>query len=73
MKTFTYIYQATYGSPEVDHDHAEDHQGDRRPGRQERAADVEGLQEGHIHDLTAAGRAVPRTARRCCIRRRITR
>ena len=38
MKTFTYIYQADYGSPEVDRHDAEDHQGRSRQGRQERAA-----------------------------------
>src|SRR5262245_53494032 len=55
LKTFTYIYQASYGSPEVDQ---------TRPaiarvqvgqdGRSVRLW-VDGLQEGHIHDLAATG------------------
>jgi len=55
MKTFTYIYRADYGSPEVD-------QTTPVIGRAEVGADrksvrlhVSGLQEGHIHALTAAG------------------
>ncbi|HMF15155.1 MAG TPA: hypothetical protein VKE94_22725, partial [Gemmataceae bacterium] len=55
MKTFTYIYQATYGSPEVD---------ETKPtiDRIEVAADrksvrlyVNKLMEGHIHELHAPG------------------
>jgi hypothetical protein len=55
MKTFTYIYQATYGSPEVD---------ETKPtiDRVDVAADgksvrlyVSKLMEGHIHELTAQG------------------
>jgi hypothetical protein len=55
MKTFTYIYQATYGSPEVD---------ETKPSidRAEVAADgksvrlyVSKLIEGHIHELHAPG------------------
>jgi glucose/arabinose dehydrogenase len=55
MKTYTYIYQATYGSPEVD---------ETKPvltkavvgkdGKSVRLL-VKGLQEGHIHDLAAKG------------------
>ena len=26
MQTYTYIYQSTYGSPEVDQTHADDHE-----------------------------------------------
>ncbi len=55
LQTFTYIYQASYGSPEVDPTTP-------RITKVEVAADnksvrlhVEGLQEGHVHDLTAAG------------------
>jgi hypothetical protein len=55
MKTYTYIYQSTYGSPEVD---------ETKPviSKAEVAKDgkavrlyVKGLQEGHIHDLDAKG------------------
>jgi glucose/arabinose dehydrogenase len=55
MKAFTYIYQASYGSPEVD-------QATPKITRVEVADDkksvrlfVEGLVEGHIHDLKAVG------------------
>jgi glucose/arabinose dehydrogenase len=55
MKTFTYIYQASYGSPEVD-------QTTPKITRAEVAADrrsvrlfVDDLQEGHIHDLALPG------------------
>jgi hypothetical protein len=55
LKTFTYIYQAAYGSPEVDATTptitkakvSED-------GLRVRLL-VEGLQRGHVHHLTAAG------------------
>jgi glucose/arabinose dehydrogenase len=55
LKTFTYIYRAEYGSPEVDA---------TTPtitkvtvGKDNRSVRlvVKGLQEGHIHDLTAKG------------------
>ena len=56
MKTYTYIYQADYGSPEVDQTDADDHEGRGRQGRQERAAATStGLQEGHVHELTRPG------------------
>ncbi len=55
LKAFTYIYQASYGSPEVD-------QATPKITKVEVAGDkksvrlfVEGLVEGHIHDLKAAG------------------
>jgi glucose/arabinose dehydrogenase len=55
MKAFTYIYQASYGSPEVD-------QSTPKITKVEVGADgksvrlhVEGLVEGHIHDLKADG------------------
>src|SRR5206468_2983136 len=55
LKTFTYIYQSSYGSPEVDATTpritgvavAEDRLSVRLT--------VEGLREGHVHDLTARG------------------
>ena len=55
METYTYIYQAAYGSPEVDH---------TTPtiSRVEVGADgrsvrlyVDGLQEGHVHELHLPG------------------
>ena len=55
MTTYTYIYQSSYGSPEVDHTEpvvkeaivAED-------GKSVRLV-VEGLQRGHVHELHADG------------------
>jgi glucose/arabinose dehydrogenase len=55
MRTFTYIYRADYGSPEVDHTNPKITKvvvG--KDGRSVRLY-VDGLQEGHIHDLKAAG------------------
>ncbi len=55
LKTYTYIYQATYGSPEVDHTKptiTEAVVG--KDGKSVRLF-VNGLQEGHIHDLEAKG------------------
>ena len=74
MKTFTYIYQAEYGSPEVDRHDAEDHAGVTvgQDGKSVRLY-VDGLQEGHIHDLSRPRRPLGRGAGRCCTRRRITR
>jgi glucose/arabinose dehydrogenase len=55
LKTYTYIYQAAYGSPEVD-------QTTPKITRVEVGSDaksvrlvVDGLQLGHVHDLTASG------------------
>jgi hypothetical protein len=54
LKTFTYIYQATYGSPEVD-------QTTPKITRVEVGADGKSVRlyvspvEGHIHDLKADG------------------
>jgi hypothetical protein len=55
MKTFTYLYRADYGSPEVDQttpkitkvEVGKDHLSVRLT--------VDGLQEGHIHDLALPG------------------
>ena len=55
MKTYTYIYQSSYGSPEVDH---------TKPviAKIEAAADgmsvrlrIDGLQAGHVHELKLDG------------------
>jgi hypothetical protein len=55
LETYTYIYQSTYGSPEVDHTTP-------RIEKIEPGADgktvrltVNGLQRGHVHELHAAG------------------
>ena len=56
LKTYTYIFQADYGSPEVDHTDADDH-GRRRPPPTASSVrlKVDGLQIGHIHDLQLPG------------------
>ena len=73
MKTFTYIYRADYGSPEVDHTTPTITKVTVGADGKSVRLYVSSLQEGHIHDLTAARRAFGRTASRCCTRRRITR
>src|SRR5262245_8270665 len=55
MKTFTYIYQADYGSPEVDQTKPEITKVEVGEDRKSVRLHVKGLQEGHIHDLTANG------------------
>jgi glucose/arabinose dehydrogenase len=55
LKTFTYVYRAEYGSPEVDQTTpAIAKVAVGRDGKSVRLY-VKGPQEGHIHDLTAAG------------------
>ncbi len=55
MKTFTYIYRADYGSPEVDATTPKITKVE--VGKENRSVRlyVEGLQEGHIHDLAVPG------------------
>jgi glucose/arabinose dehydrogenase len=55
LKTYTYIYQAAYGSPEVDHTTPKITKIDVGSGGKSVRLFVSGVQEGHIHDLTAAG------------------
>jgi hypothetical protein len=55
MKTFTYIYRADYGSPEVDATTPKIAKVEvGQDGRSVRLT-VDGLQEGHIHDLALPG------------------
>lgn len=55
MKTFTYIYQSAYGSPEVDATTPKITKVEvGKDGKSVRLW-VDGLQEGHIHDLNATG------------------
>ena len=55
LETYTYIYQASYGSPEVDHTRptitAARVADDLRSVRLE----IDGLQAGHVHELKMAG------------------
>ncbi len=55
MKTFTYIYQAQYGSPEVDATTPTIKQVEVGKDHKSIRLHIEGLQEGHIHDLSLAG------------------
>ena len=55
MKTFTYIFRADYGSPEVDPTTPTITKVTvGKDGKSVRLF-VDGLQEGHIHDLSASG------------------
>ncbi|MEI7684190.1 MAG: hypothetical protein WCL32_04130 [Planctomycetota bacterium] len=55
MKTFTYVYQSAYGSPEVDHTKPTIAKVEVAKDNKSVRLYVDGLQEGHIHDLVAAG------------------
>src|SRR5262249_4040121 len=54
MKTFTYIYRADYGSPEVDATTPKITKVEVGKDRKSVRLWVDGLQEGHIHDLALA-------------------
>ncbi len=55
MKTFTYIYRADYGSPEVDATTPKITKVQVGQDNKSVRLWVDGLQEGHIHDLALAG------------------
>ena len=55
LKTFTYIYRADYGSPEVDPTTPDIKKVEVAKDRKSVRLYVDGLQEGHIHDLALAG------------------
>jgi hypothetical protein len=55
LKTFTYIYQASYGSPEVDQTTPTITKVTVAPDGKSARLYLKGLQEGHVHDLTAKG------------------
>jgi hypothetical protein len=55
MKTFTYIFQAAYGSPEVDATTPKITKVEVGKDNKSVRLWVDGLQEGHIHDLAASG------------------
>jgi glucose/arabinose dehydrogenase len=55
LKTYTYIYRAEYGSPEVDHTTPKITRVTvGKDGKSVRLV-VEGLQRGHVHELKASG------------------
>ncbi len=55
MKTYTYIYQSQYGSPEVDHTTPSIDKVVVAPDRKSVRLSVSKLEEGHVHELVAAG------------------
>jgi hypothetical protein len=55
MKTHTYIYQSSYGSPEVDQTTPTIESATVGADGKSVKLKVNGLQRGHVHTLTAAG------------------
>lgn len=55
MPTYTYIFQASYGSPEVDHTEAKITRAVVAQDRKSVRLYVDGLQEGHVHELHLDG------------------
>ncbi len=55
LKTFTYIYQASYGSPEVDQTTCKIKKIEVAKDKKSVRLYVDGLVEGHIHELHAPG------------------
>ena len=55
IKTFTYLYRADYGSPVVDETTPTITKVETAPDNLSVRLTIKGLQEGHIHDLTAPG------------------
>jgi glucose/arabinose dehydrogenase len=55
MKTYTYLYRADYGSPEVDPTTPKIQKVEVGADGKSVRLYVDGLQEGHVHDLNASG------------------
>ena len=55
LSTYTYIYQASYGSPEVDHTTPTIDKVTVAPDGRSARLFVAGLQEGHVHELHSDG------------------
>ena len=55
MSTYTYIFQASYGSPQVDHSTPTIEKATVGPDNKSVLLQVKGLQEGHVHELHADG------------------
>lgn len=55
METYCYIYQGAYGSPEVDRTQPTLQSATVSADRKSVFLKVDGLQEGHVHELDAAG------------------
>jgi hypothetical protein len=55
LETYTYIYQATYGSPEVDRTHPTIKKVIVGQDRKSVRLVIDGLQQGHVHELHLPG------------------
>ncbi|MFN8857061.1 MAG: hypothetical protein ACK50P_15960, partial [Planctomycetaceae bacterium] len=55
LETYTYIFQASYGSPVVDQATAKVEQATVSADRKSVRLKIAGLREGHIHELNADG------------------
>jgi len=55
MTTYTYIYQSSYGSPEVDHTEPVIKSATVSDDSKSVRLVIDGLQRGHVHELHAAG------------------
>lgn len=55
IKTYTYIYQASYGSPEVDETHPTLEQATVSDDGLRVRLKINGLQRGHVHEMTFPG------------------
>jgi hypothetical protein len=55
LSTYTHIYQAGYGSPEVDHTTPRVMKADVSADGLQVELTIEGLQQGHVHDFDLAG------------------
>jgi hypothetical protein len=55
LQTYAYIYQASYGSPEVDHTKPTITRAVVSADKRSVRLYIDGLQEGHVHELHSAG------------------
>lgn len=55
MQTYTYIFQASYGSPEVDHTEPKIVAATVAEDRLSVHLQIDGLERGHVHELHASG------------------
>ena len=55
LQTYTYIFQSSYGSPEVDHTEPTITKAEVGDDRQSVRLYIDGLQRGHVHELKCKG------------------
>jgi len=55
LQTYTYIFQSSYGSPEVDHTYPEITSAKVSDDKKSVMLTIDGLQEGHVHELISEG------------------